>query len=50
MVKDKSPGSDGFTVLFCQESWDILKEDILKVFAIFFERGTINKGVNAAFG
>lgn len=45
--KDKSLGLDGFSMLFYQECWDILKEDIMKVFVEFYENGIIGKGVNS---
>lgn len=49
MGKDKSPGPDGFLMLFFQECWDIIQEDLMEVFAEFFERGIVCKGVNATF-
>lgn len=49
MAKDKFPGFDGFSMYFYQECWDIIKEDLMKVFVEFFERCTINKEVNATF-
>lgn len=48
MEKDKSPGPDRFSMLFYQNCWDPLQEDLLlKVFTELFEMGTINKEVNA---
>jgi len=35
MPNDKSPGPDGFTMLFYQECWDFIKQDLLKVFLKF---------------
>lgn len=49
MEKDKSLSSDGFLMLFFQECWDIVEEDLMKVFTEFYERGVISKGVNATF-
>lgn len=49
MEGDKSPGPDRFTMLFYQECWEIIRNDLFKVFESFFERVTINKGVNATF-
>lgn len=46
MDRDKSPGPDGFSMLFYQVCWDIVKSDLKKVFAKFFERGVISKGMN----
>lgn len=42
-------GSDGFSMFFYQECWDVIHEDTMKVFAEFHERGAICKGVNATF-
>lgn len=47
MEEDKSLGPDGFSIAFYRECSDIIKEHLMKAFAEFFERGTINKGVNA---
>lgn len=47
--KDKSPGPDGFSSLFFQECWDIVKEDLMEVFKEFYDRGTVNKSMNATF-
>lgn len=47
--KDKSLGPDGFSSLFYQECWEIVKEDLMEVFKEFYERGTINKSANATF-
>ena len=30
--RDKAPGSDGFTMALYQECWDVIKEDLIKVF------------------
>lgn len=49
MTKDKYLGPNGFSLLFYQECWDILKGDLLEVFEEFWERGVMNKGVNAMF-
>jgi hypothetical protein len=32
---DKAPGPDGFTMAFFQKCWDILKNDLMAVFAEF---------------
>lgn len=49
MAKDKSPGPDGFTMCFYHTCWDIIKDDLMKVFFEFFQSGIINIGVNATF-
>lgn len=49
MAKDKSLELDGFSMLFYQVYWDIIKGDLLKVFAEFFENRIINMGANATF-
>lgn len=49
MDKDKSSGPDGFSMLFFQECWEILKRDLMEVFEEFYERGIISKGMNATF-
>ena len=35
---DKAPRSDGFTTVFWQFSWDIIKPDIMDLFKDFHER------------
>ncbi|XP_020270858.1 uncharacterized protein LOC109846046 [Asparagus officinalis] len=37
MSGDKSPGPDGFSALFFQVFWDIVKDDIMKLFEEFYE-------------
>lgn len=49
MDNDKSPGFDGFSMLFYQECWKIIKKDLIEVFEEFYERGTINKCMNETF-
>lgn len=49
MRKDKSPRPDGFFMLFYQECWDIIQEDIMKVFEEFFETMIKCKSLNATF-
>jgi hypothetical protein len=46
---DKAPGPDGFTMAFFQKCWDILKYDIMAVFAEFHSRGKFEKSFNATF-
>ncbi|RVW68273.1 hypothetical protein CK203_063587 [Vitis vinifera] len=33
--KDKSLGPDGFTIIVYQECWDVIKEDLMRVFSKF---------------
>ena len=35
MTKDKAPGPDRFPIAFFQACWDIVKDDIMKVFDEF---------------
>lgn len=37
MSKDKAPGPDGFTLLFVQQSWEVVKTDVLALFAQFYQ-------------
>lgn len=36
MVKDKAPSPDGFSMSFFQASWDVVKEDAMRIFQKFF--------------
>lgn len=47
--KDKSLGLDGYTSLSYQECWDIIKDDLMKVFCKFHGSGIINKCTNATY-
>lgn len=46
---NKSTGSDGYSMLFYQVCWEMVKCDLMKMFAEFFERGVIGKDMNATF-
>ncbi|RVW23395.1 Transposon TX1 uncharacterized 149 kDa protein [Vitis vinifera] len=35
MDRDKAPGPDGFTIAVFQDCWDVIKEDLVRVFAEF---------------
>jgi hypothetical protein len=37
MEKNKAPGPDGFHAEFFQKNWDIIKDDLLKMFASFHD-------------
>ena len=47
--KEKAPGSDGFTIAVYQKYWDVIKEDLIRVFLEFHTNGIINKSTNATF-
>lgn len=49
MDSARAPNLDGFSMLFFQECWDTSKEDILKVFGEFFDRGRMNKAMRSTF-
>ena len=46
---DKTPGLDGFTMAFCQFSWDFTKTEILAFFDEFFRLGTFQRSLNSTF-
>jgi len=47
--KDKSSGPDGFSSLFYQECWEIVKDELIDVFTEFHDKSTINKCTNTTF-
>ncbi|KAL6328062.1 hypothetical protein AAG906_033333 [Vitis piasezkii] len=47
--RDKAPGPDGFTIAVFQECWDVIKEELVRVFAEFHRSGIINQNTNASF-
>ncbi|RVW78875.1 LINE-1 retrotransposable element ORF2 protein [Vitis vinifera] len=47
--KEKAPGPDGFTLAVYQECWDVIKEDLMRVFFEFHTKGVINQSTNATF-
>lgn len=55
MNKDKSSEPDGFSMMdgfsmyFYQICWDIIKDNLMKVFYEFFERCILYKGARATF-
>ena len=49
MDRDKAPGPDGFTIAVFQDCWEVIKEDLVKVFAEFHRSGIINQSTNASF-
>ncbi|RVW25910.1 putative mitochondrial protein [Vitis vinifera] len=40
--KEKAPGPDGFTIAVYQECWDVIKEDLMRVFFEFHTKGETN--------
>ncbi|RVW34547.1 Transposon TX1 uncharacterized 149 kDa protein [Vitis vinifera] len=40
--KEKAPGPDGFTIAVYQECWDVIKEDLMRVFFEFHTKGPIS--------
>lgn len=49
MCRDKAPGPDGFSMAFFQESWDIVKEDVMQIFHAFHSSQKFEKSLNATF-
>lgn len=49
MERAKVPGLDGFTMHFYQECWDIIEEDLVKVFLEFYERGILSTAMKSTF-
>jgi hypothetical protein len=49
MISDKALGLDGFTMAFFQACWDVIKEDIMRVFHNFHARSKFEKNLNATF-
>ena len=47
--RDKALGPDGFTIAVFQDYWDVIKEDLVRVFAEFHRNGIINQSTNASF-
>ena len=47
--RDKAPGPDDFTIAVFQDCWDVIKEDLVRVFAEFHKSGIINQSTNASF-
>ena len=47
--RDKATGLDGFTIAVLQDCWDVIKDDLVRVFAEFHNSGIINQNTNASF-
>ena len=46
---DKASGPNGFTMAFWQDNWGMLKEEVMRFFADFFQHGRFVKSLNATF-
>jgi hypothetical protein len=46
---DKAPGFDGFSIIFFQKYWEVIKNDIMAVFKDFHSLGKFKKSFNATF-
>ena len=46
---DKSPGPDGFSMVFFQSCWSILKSDIMAVLHNFHEQAVFEMSLNVSF-
>jgi hypothetical protein len=49
MDRDKAPGPDGFSLAFFQDCWEVVKGDIMAVFADFHSHGKFVKSINSTF-
>jgi hypothetical protein len=49
MNGDKSPGPDGFPMSFFHACWQVVKGDIMAVFAEFYATGSFAWSLNATF-
>ncbi|RVW47872.1 Transposon TX1 uncharacterized 149 kDa protein [Vitis vinifera] len=47
--RDKAPEPDGFTIAVFQDCWDVIKEELVRVFAEFHRSRIINQSTNVSF-
>ncbi|KAJ9675680.1 hypothetical protein PVL29_024549 [Vitis rotundifolia] len=47
--RDKASRPDGFTIAVFQDCWDVIKDDLVRVFAEFHNSRIINQNTNASF-
>ena len=46
---DKAPRPDGFSISFWQESWNLVKGEIVEMFREFHEKETFTRSLNTTF-
>ena len=46
---NKAPSPDGFNMHFIKNHWSLIKKDVMRFFANFFESDTFDKRLNASF-
>ena len=46
---DKAPSPYGFTVMFWQSSWEMVKDDVMRMFNEFHASGKFVESLNIAF-
>jgi hypothetical protein len=49
MEGDKAPGPDGFSIAFFQICWEVVKEDVMKIFREFYDEGKFEASLNSTF-
>jgi hypothetical protein len=49
MEGDKAPGPDGFSIAFFQICWEVVKEDVMKIFKEFYDEGKFEASLNSTF-
>lgn len=49
MKNDKVSEPDGFSMHFYHVMWDVIKEDLMRVFNEFYERGELSQGMRSTF-
>lgn len=49
MAKDKVPGPDEFTMALFQSSWEVVREDVMRMFQEFHSNGKFEKSLNSTF-
>lgn len=49
MDEAKALGPNGFSMLFFQECWESIKDDLMKVYEEFFQRGALNNSMRSTF-
>ena len=47
--RHKELGPDGITIALFQDCWDVIKEDLVRVFTEFHRSGIIKQSTNATF-